>query len=102
MTTPAERPTSRSASFIGSLNLAGRILERLGAFGQIILIAAALGATTSADLYFIASIGPLMIGGIVGEALYATVLPSFARSEGETTVELARAGFWVSSRCWCR
>ena len=96
MTTPAERPTSRSASFIGSLNLAGRILERLGAFGQIILIAAALGATTSADLYFIASIGPLMIGGIVGEALYATVLPSFARSEGETTVELARAGFWVS------
>lgn len=95
-TPPAARPTSRSASFIGSLNLVGRLLERAGAFGQILLIAAVLGATTSADLYFIASIAPLMIGAIGGEALYATALPSLSRRSDDDVIDLMRAGFWLS------
>lgn len=93
---PAQRLTRRSASFIGSLTLAGRILERFGAFGQILLIAAFFGATTDADLYFIASIAPLTIGGIVGESLHVSILPLLARRQDGDTEELVRAGFWVS------
>lgn len=93
---PSGRPTRRSASYIASLTLAGRVVERAGAFGQILLVAAFFGATTSADLYFIASIAPLMIGGILGEGLHVSILPALARSEGDDLRAIVRAGFWVS------
>ena len=93
---PGQRLTTRSASFIGTLTLAGRVLERVGAFGQILLIAAFFGATTDADLYFIASIVPLTIGGIVGEALHVSILPSLARRRDGDTEDLVRAGLWLS------
>ena len=93
----AGRLTRRSASFIGSLSLAGRVVERFGALGQILLVAAFFGTTSHADLYFIASIVPLMIGGILGEALYATILPPLARRHAEGDIaELAGTGFWLS------
>ena len=66
----------RSASFIGFTLLGGRLVERAGAFGQVLLIAAVLGSTTRADLYFIASIVPLTIGNVVGEAFAAAVPPA--------------------------
>jgi putative peptidoglycan lipid II flippase len=100
VTTPrsAGRLTKRSASFIGSMTLAGRVVERLAALGQIVLVAAFLGATTQADLYFIASIVPLMIGGLLGEAFYASILPPLSRRRGrEEMVELAAAGFWAAA-----
>lgn len=98
METPraAGRRTRRSASFIGALTLGGRVLERAGAFGQILLIAAFFGATTQADLYFIASIVPLTFGAILGEALYASVLPSLARHDDSDLDGIASAGFWIS------
>jgi peptidoglycan biosynthesis protein MviN/MurJ (putative lipid II flippase) len=79
----------RSASFIGILLLAGRLLERAGAFGQVLLIAVVLGSTTRADLYFIASIVPLALGNVVGEALSAAILPRAAR-EAEAEAEAPR------------
>lgn len=94
---PAGRPLRRSASFIGGLTLAGRVLERLGAFGQILLIAAFFGATTNADLYFIASIVPFTLGGIGGEALHVSVLPLLARRDDVAVHEIMRAGLWVSA-----
>jgi putative peptidoglycan lipid II flippase len=100
VTTPrsAGRLTTRSASFIGSMTLAGRAVERLAALAQIVLVAAFLGATTQADLYFIASIVPLMIGGLLGEAFYASILPPLSRrEEREEMVALASAGFWVAT-----
>lgn len=93
---PGQRLTTRSASFIGTLTLAGRVLERFGAFGQILLIAAFFGATTDADLYFIASIVPLTVGGIVGESLHVSVLPSLASRPDDEIEDLVRAGFWLS------
>lgn len=94
----AGRLTARSASFIGSMTLAGRVVERLAALGQIVLVAAFLGATTQADLYFIASIVPLLIGGLLGEAFYVSILPSLSRRQTpEETAELAAAGFWVGA-----
>src|SRR3712207_1688966 len=91
VTTPPSpgRLTTRSASFIGSMTLAGRILERAAALGQIVVLAAFLGATTQADLYFIASIVPLMIGGLLGEAFYVSILPALSRrSDREQMVQL--------------
>lgn len=80
------------------MTLAGRVVERLAALAQIVLVAAFLGATTQADLYFIASIVPLMIGGLLGEAFYASILPPLARRKGrEDMVELAAAGFWAAT-----
>jgi putative peptidoglycan lipid II flippase len=94
----ADRLTTRSASYIGSVTLAGRVVERLAALGQIVLVAAFLGATTEADLYFIASIVPLMIGGLLGEAFYASVLPQLSRRERQSEMlELASAGFWAAT-----
>jgi putative peptidoglycan lipid II flippase len=67
---PAGAPlTRRSGAFIGSVNLGARALDRLAAFAQIIVIAAIFGASSKADLYFIAGIVPLTIGTIVGEPL---------------------------------
>ena len=86
----------RSASFIGLTLLVGRLLDRIGAFGQVLLIAAVLGSTIRADLYFIASIVPLTIGNVVGEALAASVLPrGDARPDREAT-RLFSAGLWIA------
>src|SRR5579872_4064445 len=52
--------TRRSASFIGGFALLGRIVERVAAFGLIVLIASVFGSSFQADLYFIASIAPLL------------------------------------------
>jgi putative peptidoglycan lipid II flippase len=99
VTTPrgAGRLIPRSASFIGAVSLAGRVVERLAALGQILLIAAVFGATARADLYFIASIVPITIGGILGEALYVTILPSLARRGRANVADLAGGGFWISA-----
>lgn len=77
--------------------LAGRMLERAGAFGQILLIAAVLGSTTRADLYFIASIVPLLIGNVVGEALAAVVLPRAAREGDAGARQVFSAGMWIAA-----
>lgn len=86
----------RSASFIGLTLLAGRVLDRMGAFGQVLLIAAVLGSTIRADLYFIASIVPLTIGNVVGEALAASVLPRAARAGEPEATRLFSAGLWIA------
>jgi putative peptidoglycan lipid II flippase len=87
----------RSASFIGAVTLAARIADRIAALGQILLIATVLGASTQADLYFIASIAPLAIGTVVGEALFAVILPPLVRELDERSrVALVAAGFWLS------
>lgn len=79
------------------MTLAGRVVERLAALGQIVLLATFLGTTTQADLYFIASIVPLMIGGLLGEAFYVSILPPLARRKGHDEMgDLAAAGFWAS------
>ncbi|NUT56480.1 MAG: hypothetical protein HOQ03_10935 [Thermoleophilia bacterium] len=96
-TPQAPRFAARSASFIGLMLLAGRVLERLGAFGQILLIAAFLGSTTRADLYFIASIVPLTLGNVVGEALAAAVLPRAARDGEEGASRIFSAGLWIAA-----
>jgi peptidoglycan biosynthesis protein MviN/MurJ (putative lipid II flippase) len=87
----------RSASFIGLLLLAGRLLERAGALGQVLLIAVVLGSTTGADLYFIASIVPLALGNVVGEALAATSLPRAARETEPGATKIFAAGFWTAA-----
>jgi putative peptidoglycan lipid II flippase len=90
------RFTRRSATFIGSFTLAARIVERLGAFGQIALIASIYGSSFLADRFFIASIVPLIIGAIMGEALSANVMPALVRGETDR-VELIGAGLWLST-----
>ena len=86
------RFAERSASFIGFALLAGRLLDRAGAFGQVLLIAAVLGSTTRADLYFIASIVPLTIGNVIGEAFAAAVLPRAAKADEPEATRLFRPG----------
>ena len=76
--------------------LAGRVLDRIGAFGQVLLIAAVLGSTIRADLYFIASIVPLTIGNVVGEALAASVLPRAQRARAPEATRLFSGGFWIA------
>ena len=87
---------ARSGSFIGGFLLAGRLLERAGAFGQVLLIAAVLGSTSRADLYFIASIVPLTIGNVVGEALAASVLPRAQHARDQEATRLFSGGFWIA------
>lgn len=89
------RFTRRSATYIGSFTFAARIVERLGAFGQIALIASIYGSSFLADRYFIASIVPLIIGGIMGEALSANIMPALVR-RGERAGRLVAAGFWLA------
>lgn len=94
--TTERRFAERSASFIGSAALAGRVLERLAALGQILVVAAVLGSSTRADLYFIASIVPLVIGGVAGEALFVSILPLAQRRRQEADAIFA-AGFWLAA-----
>src|SRR5664279_128581 len=90
------RFTRRSATFIGSFTFAARIVERLGAFGQIAVIASIYGSSFVADRYFIASIVPLIIGGIMGEALSANIMPALVR-RGADVGRLVAAGFWLAA-----
>jgi putative peptidoglycan lipid II flippase len=87
--------TRRSATFIGSFTLAARIVERLGAFALIVLVASVYGSSSIADRYFIASITPLIIGAVAGEALSANILPALVRTTGEPR-RLVAAGFWLA------
>src|SRR6266511_688612 len=89
------RFTRRSATFIGSLTLVARIVERLGAFGQIAVIASLYGSSFVADRYFVASIVPLIIGAIVAEALSANIVPALVRSDAAAP-RLVGAGLWLS------
>ena len=90
------RFTSRSATFIGGFTFAGRVVERLGAFGQMALIASVYGSGFLADRYFIASIVPLIIGGIMGEALSANILPALVRGETDRA-RLVAGGLWLAA-----
>jgi putative peptidoglycan lipid II flippase len=92
----SRRFTRRSATFIGSFTLAARVVERLGAFGQIALVASIYGSSFLADRFFIASIVPLIIGAILGEALSANVMPALVRGETDR-VGLIGAGLWLSA-----
>lgn len=91
------RYTARSATYIGSLTLAAKLVERVAAFAQIAVIASIFGATTRSDLYFIASIIPLTIGTVVGEALATSILPSLVRRQHATSLSsYLAATFWVT------
>ncbi len=92
---PATPQTARSGAYIGSFALAGRTIERLSSFGQVIIIASIYGSTTSADLFFLASIVPLTIGTVGGEALASSTLPTILRRLGHSEREAA-AGLWLS------
>lgn len=86
----------RSATYIGTFQLAGQVVARLAAFGQIVVVASVFGSGYQADLYFIASIVPLMIGTVTGEALAAALLPALMRRSGRELTELVSAGLWVA------
>lgn len=95
-----ERPsalTRRSATFISSFSLAGRLLERASTFAQIVLIASVYGAAVEADAYFAAAIVPLIIGTVGGEALATSLLPPLLReASAARTRGLVAAGLWTS------
>jgi len=89
------RYTTRSATYITSLNLAAKVAERGGAFVQILLIASIYGATARSDLYFIASIVPLTVGTVVAEALATSALPVALAREKEGDLQSFLVGtFW--------
>lgn len=91
------RYTRRSATYIGSLTLIAKVVERLSAFVQIAVIASIFGATTRSDLYFIASIIPLTIGTVVGEALATSTLPKLVRRQNTAGFDrYFSATFWIS------
>lgn len=90
--------TRRSGAYIGSLNVAGRGLDRLAAFGQVIIIAAAFGAGPRADLYFLAAIAPLAIGTIIGDPLGRGFLTLVLGTRDPTRARaLAASGLAVST-----
>jgi peptidoglycan biosynthesis protein MviN/MurJ (putative lipid II flippase) len=80
MTTAVEDAAPvRTTAFVGSVNLIAQVADKLFSFGQIILIAAFLGASPSADLLFLASIVPLTIGYVVGEPIGRAFLTLLVR-----------------------
>jgi putative peptidoglycan lipid II flippase len=90
-------PARRSGGFIGTANLVCRGMDRLFAFAQIVIIAYAFGASNGADVFFLASIVPLTIGVVVGEALSRSLLTMLTSTEsGRPSKELAGAGAVVS------
>lgn len=91
------RLTARSGAFIGSVNLLARGIDRVAALAQIVLIAAVFGASPKADLYFLAGVGPLTIGTIVGEPLGRAFLGLLVRPrDRERGAALASAGLVLS------
>lgn len=101
MTAPPESalaPPLRSATFISSFALAGRVAERLAQFALIVLVASVYGTSHEADVYFAASIVPLILGSVVGEAFAASLLPSLVRSHADRDrLGLVAAGFWATA-----
>jgi putative peptidoglycan lipid II flippase len=94
---PLPSLTSRSAAFIGSFSLLGRLLERGSAFALIVLLASVYGSSSSADLYFVASIVPLMIGTLVGESIAAGTVPLLVRRREERDLAgTVGAGLWLT------
>jgi peptidoglycan biosynthesis protein MviN/MurJ (putative lipid II flippase) len=71
----------RTTVFVGSVNLVAQLADKLCSFGQIILIAALLGATPAGDLIFLASIVPLTIGYVVGEPVGRAFLTLLIRED---------------------
>jgi putative peptidoglycan lipid II flippase len=93
---PQGRLTRRSGTFIGSVNLGARLLDRASSFGQIIILAAVFGATRRADLYFIAAIVPLTIGTIVGEPFGRGLMTLLLQTKTrERQLAVAASGFLV-------
>jgi peptidoglycan biosynthesis protein MviN/MurJ (putative lipid II flippase) len=88
-------PPERSSTYISTFALAGRGVERLAQFFQIVLVASVYGSALEADVYFAASIVPIMIGTIVGESLASSLLPSLVRRRADVA-GLVAAGFWWS------
>jgi peptidoglycan biosynthesis protein MviN/MurJ (putative lipid II flippase) len=87
-----------SSAFIGSVNLAGQVADKLLSFGQIILIAAVLGSTAGGDLFFLASVVPLTIGFVVGEPVGRAYLTLLVREREHTIArQLAAAGFVLTA-----
>ena len=84
-----------SATFIGSFALVGRVAERVAALAQILVVASLFGSGLAADQYFIASIVPLMLGSVLGEAFAAAALPALERARGRQVVEWAASGLWL-------
>ncbi len=87
----------RSATFIGAFALAASVADRLAAFGLIVLIASIYGSSYIADRYFIASIGPLLLGSVLGQTLASSVLPLLVRQGGTSGRRLLATGFWLAS-----
>lgn len=84
----------RTTVFVGSVNLAAQVADKLCSFGQIVVIAAFLGASPAADLLFLASIVPLTIGYVVGEPVGRAFLTLLVREERpETANRLAASAF---------
>lgn len=89
--------TTRSRSFISSVNLLAQASDRLLAFVLIITLAGAFGATSAADLYFLAALGPLTIGFVIGEPLGRGFLTLLERRERSEAAAVAAAGFITSA-----
>jgi putative peptidoglycan lipid II flippase len=88
---------TRSGGFIGTVNLGCRGVDRLFAFAQIVIIAYAFGASNGADVFFLASIAPLTIGVVVGEALSRSLLTMLTSPQVSASPrELAAAGALIS------
>lgn len=89
--------TARSGAYIGSVNLVAQVTDRLAALIQIVVVAAAFGVSASADIFFLAAVGPLTIGSIVGEPLGRGFMELLLRAEGrEQGRQLAAAGFFAT------
>jgi putative peptidoglycan lipid II flippase len=58
---------TRTPKFIGSIYLAAQLVDRVASLGVIVLIAALYGASASADTFFLASVVPAALGGVLGE-----------------------------------
>jgi putative peptidoglycan lipid II flippase len=88
----------RTTVFVGSVNLAAQLADKLCSFGQIVLIAALLGATPAGDLIFLASIVPLTIGYVVGEPVGRAFLTLLVREDRpDEARRLAASGFVLTA-----
>jgi putative peptidoglycan lipid II flippase len=84
--------------FVGSVNLIAQVADKLFSFGQIVVIAAFLGASPSADLLFLASIAPLTIGYVVGEPVGRAFLTLLVREQSEDAARrLAASAFLLTA-----
>jgi peptidoglycan biosynthesis protein MviN/MurJ (putative lipid II flippase) len=90
----ATRAQPRTTIFVGSVNLIAQVADKLFSFGQIVVIAASLGASPAADLLFLASIVPLTVGYVVGEPVGRAFLTLLVReTDEEQSRRLAASAF---------